>query len=306
VEVLIAANNLSRGMVVAEEHVLLRPWQLDQLPPSYYTDVEQVLGYTVRVDIPQGMPLMPGMLAQNLQAVGQSGSEAALTIPAGKRAYAIPMDLLGGVAWTLEPGDHVDVLASWLLSDVDEEFQSDLPNQYICVGEEEGCQGIFGRMEMLPTGQAVMVYPAAQPQGRYVAQTTIQNTVVLGIGSYQPPTMSGQTVRPADETAETSDPAKARSSSTQALILVVDAQDTLVLKALLELQADIDLALRPAGDEEILPMDPVSIEYLVTRYGVSLPPRLPYRVSPPQTNPLEREVETALEASSASAEGGNE
>ncbi|HIQ00938.1 MAG TPA: Flp pilus assembly protein CpaB [Anaerolineales bacterium] len=304
VDILIAANNLTRGMAINEERIQLQSWPVDRLPGAYYTDPSNVLGYIVRVDIPQGMPLMPSMLSRSPAAVGAVGSEAALTIPPGKRAYAIPMDFLGAVAWTIEPGDHVDVLVSWTISQLDEEFQSVLPNQYICIGGEEPCQGIYGRMEVLPTGHAIMVYPTDAAESRYVAQMTIQDVVVLGVGKFEEQPAEGETVRPAEEGQQ---PVEGEAQPTpppvtQAVILIVDPQDALVLKALMELQADVDLVLRGAGDTDIVTTDPVSMEYIITRYGIAIPPKLPYGVGPVTPSQLEQEVEAGVEAVSRPAE----
>ncbi len=307
VDIIIAANNLPRGMVIADEHIMPQPWPIDQLPPAYYTSREDVLGYTVRADvIPQGMPLMPSMLAQGPVAVEGTGSEAALTIPPGKRAYAIPMDLLGAVAWTIQPGDHVDILASWSIFSLDEEFQAPLPDQYVCIGGDTPCQGIYGRMEILPTGQTIMVYPAASNQHQYVAQITIQNALVLGVGEFEIPQPAIESTRPAAEaTPERSTPLEGQQAagqesapppppSAQAVILVVDTQDALVLKALTELQANIDLALRASGDSNIANVTPVTIDYIMTRYGITQPPSLPYGVTAPEAHPLEREIESSV------------
>lgn len=301
-EILIAANNLTRGMEITEDRVAKQPWPVDQLPAMYYTEVDEVLGYIVRADIPQGTPLMPTMLTQSLEEIGAVGSEAAPLIPKGKRAYAIPMDMLGAVAWTIEPGDHVDVLISWHVTDLDEEFQSLLPNQYVCIGGETQCSGTYGRMEVLPTGHTVMVYPSQEPQQRYVAQLTIQDVTVLGVGEFEITPVVGETVRPAqeEEGGGEAPPAEATPPppppSAQAVILIVDPQDALVLKALTELQADIDLALRSAGDHDIVTTEPVSVEYILTRYGISLPSKLPYGVASPLMNPLQQQVESATEA----------
>lgn len=304
VEILIAANNLTRGMAITEDRIQSQPWPADQLPPAYYTDPAQVLGYIVYTDIPQGMPLMPSMLAQSPAAVGAMGSEAALMIPPGKRAYAIPMDLLGAVAWTIRPGDHVDVLASWSISELDEEFQAILPNQYVCLTGEKECQGIYGRVEVLPTGTVIMVYPSGETTNRYVAQVTIQNVVVLGVGKFEVQRAAAGTTRPAGEErpALEETPTPVPTPSAQAVILIVDPQDALVLKALTEMQADIDLVLRGAGDELVVTTDAVTAEYILARYGITLPPKLPYGVLAPGASPLEAEVEAAVGATSRPAE----
>ncbi len=315
VKVLVAANNLPRGLTLAPEHVMLLDWPIAAVPPNYYTDPTQVIGYFVRADIPQGTPLTPSMLAPSAEALGAVGSSIALQVPAGMRAVAIPVDLLGAVAWSIKPGDHVDIMASWTLQELDEKFLSALPNEWAALqcGEGQLCQGTYGRIELLPTGQAIMVYPQKESmQTRYIAQLTIQNAVVLGIGTYQDP-LGSAAAPPAQTTSapqeggilvpggQTGPPAAAEATPVptpapvQAVILVVTPQDALVLKALVELQANIDLALRRPGDEVIVSTDSVSQDYIIARYGFVVPPKLPYAVSAPGKSPLEKQV-TAQQA----------
>lgn len=301
--ILVAANNLTRGMAITPDLVLAQDWPIQHLPPVYYTDPAQVIGYFVRVDIPQGMPLMPGMLAPSAEALGAIGSPAALQVPAGKRAVAIPMDLLGAIAWALQPGDHVDVLASWVIRELDQDFQSLLPNQWAALQCMEGqlCQGTYGRVELLPTGQVIMVYPLeGSTQARYVAQVTIQDAEVLAVGTYQAPvqvaapqpapTPGGEGGQPAAGTAPATPTPMAALATTQAVILIVDPQEALVLKALVELKADITLALRRPGDNARVSTDTVSQDYIIVRYNFVVPPKLPYAVIAPEPNPLERQI----------------
>ena len=313
-KILVAANNLTRGMEIAPEHILSQDWPVNLLPPVYYTDPAQVMGYFVRVDIPQGMPLMPSMLAPSAEALGAMGSPAALQVPEGKRAVAIPIDLLGAVAWAIQPGDRVDVLASWMIQDLDTDFQSVLPNQWAALqcGEGQLCQGTYGRVELLPTGQVIMVYPAEKGmQARYIAQLTIQNAEVLGVGTYQAPaalTAGAPAPTPtaapeAGQPAPGAAPAEAMPTpamvTTQAVILIVDPQEALVLKALVELQADITLALRRPGDNRQISTESVSQDYIIVRYGFVVPPKLPYAVSAPEPNPLESQMPVAAQEAPA-------
>lgn len=313
-KILVAANNLTRGMAITPDLVLAQDWPIQHLPPVYYTDPAQVIGYFVRVDIPQGMPLMPGMLAPSAEALGAVGSPAALQVPAGKRAVAIPMDMLGAIAWALQPGDHVDVLASWMIQELDQDFQSLLPNQWAALqcGEGQLCQGTYGRIELLPTGQVIMVYPPeGDTQARYVAQLTIQNAEVLGVGTYQAPAQvaapqptpapggEGQPAAGAAPAEPTPTPAMV---TTQAVILIVDPQEALVLKALVELKADITLALRRPGDNERVSTDTVSQDYIIVRYNFVVPPKLPYAVIAPEPNPLEGQISIGTAAGGVPAE----
>ncbi|MFN3763770.1 MAG: Flp pilus assembly protein CpaB [Anaerolineae bacterium] len=291
-KILVAANNLTRGMSITPDLILAQDWPIQHLPPVYYTDPAQVIGYFVRVDIPQGMPLMPSMLAPSAEALGAMGSPAALQIPEGKRAVAIPVDLLGAVAWALQPGDHVDVLASWMIRELDQDFQSVLPNRWAALqcGEGQLCQGIYGRVE----------------------QGTIQNATVLGVGTYQVPVETAAPQPSPPPSAEGGQPARRAAPAeptpmpamapVQAVILVVDPQEALVLKALVEMQADITLALRRPGDTAHVSTDTVSQDYIIVRYNFVVPPKLPYAVSAPESNPLEKQISIGPAAGGAPGE----
>ncbi len=297
VPIVIARNNLDRGMTITEGMVETWLWPSNRLPPLYYQDVNEVYGKIVRVPIAQGEPIMPTMLTEEMPSP-EGGSDLALKIPVGKRAVAVPVDLLGAVAWHIQPGDRVDILASWNVVELDEEFQSPLPNNWIILQCAEGmtCQGVMGRMEMLPTGQPVMVYPSGPGRTGYIAQVTIQNALVVDIGPYQPTPeviFSQPVITPSQPTGPTG-PTAAQPTPTptpvvkgsDVIILLLDTQDALVMKSLLELQANITLALRGVKDNEPAHTEPVTLEYLVSRYGISQPPKLPFGVEAPEVGSL--------------------
>jgi Flp pilus assembly protein CpaB len=304
IDIVIAANNLPRSTTVSPGAVQLSAWPIAQLPAEYFTSLEQVYGLTVRSLIPQGMPLMPSMLTEGPIDAEEAGSDVALTIPDGQRAIAIPVDLLGGVAWLIQPGDHVDVLASWTFVDLDEDFQTVLPNQWAILEcpEETTCEGTMGRMELLPTGLAVMVFPTGPGRSRYMAQMTIQDAVVLQVGFEEGvPPIPAAAVQPAEgETPPQAPPADGGEvvatptvPAAQVVVLLVDTQDALILKALLELQADLDLVLRGTTDRFDAGVEPVTLEFLMSIYNLDPPARLPYGVVAPQLIQLEEEVEAA-------------
>lgn len=310
IDIVIAANNLPRSAMVSPGAVQLSAWPIAQLPAEYFTSLEQVYGLTVRSLIPQGMPLMPSMVTEGPVDAEETGSDIALTIPDGQRAIAIPVDLLGGVAWLIEPGDHVDVLASWTFVDLDEDFQTVLPNQWVileCPEEDAVCEGTMGRMELLPTGQAVMVFPTGPGRSRYMAQMTIQDAVVLQVGFEEDVPLPTTAVEPAEGEVPAQAPPVAGGEAiatptvptVQVVVLLVDTQDALVLKALLELQADLDLVLRGTTDRLDAGVEPVTLEFLMSIYNLNPPARLPYGVVAPQLIQLEEEVEAAVVAEPA-------
>ena len=89
-------------------------------------------------------------------------------------------------------------------------------------------------------------------------QTTMQNLQVLGIGAY--PTSSGATN------------AKVDPAAANLITFAVSHQDALVLKALKDSKdVQMEMVLRPAGDEEIVTTEPVTLQSIVQRYHLSAP-----------------------------------
>jgi pilus assembly protein CpaB len=68
------------------------------------------------------------MIVDSSDELSSTGSIAALTIPKGMVAISIPINRLSSVSYAPEAGDHVNVIASMLLVDVDTDFQSRTPN----------------------------------------------------------------------------------------------------------------------------------------------------------------------------------
>jgi hypothetical protein len=135
------------------------------------------------------------MLTDQAGDLVATGSDAALLIPAQKVAVAIPVDHVSSVGWALRRGDHVDVLISYLMVDLDEEFQTELPNQAsTLVTMEEGgvvqegtaiMQGTYGRIEQDPFGQPINVIPSEPNQRpRLVSQVTVRDAEVLNVGPW--------------------------------------------------------------------------------------------------------------------------
>lgn len=98
--------------------------------PLRVQDLEELEGRVARVDILNNQPLQDFMITEADQpgTLVDTGSDEALLIPSGFVAITVPFTQLGMVNYAIEPGDHVDILASYRFVDVDEEFQTELPN----------------------------------------------------------------------------------------------------------------------------------------------------------------------------------
>jgi len=283
-EIIVAAQNIPRGGRIMGDWVQPASWPQSSVPEGTLTDIDDALGRIARVDIVRDMPVMDGMLTDAPGDLVAVGSDAALQIPPGKVAYALPVGRYSGVAWAVRPGDHVDVLISLLVVDLDEEFQTVLPNNASCVQppEGEGCQGgVLGRLEVLPNGWVVNLRPSEDQRPRLVTQLTVQNAVVLRVGDWPGAEDLPRVEEEQLEEAGEQQPEPAVRAAVEPLTLIVTPQDAMVLKYASEVGANIDLVLRSADDIEQAAADSVTLEYLFERYNIELPSKLPYGLTPP-------------------------
>ncbi len=286
--IVLSAQNIARGQTISTDAVILQNWPIDAVPPGALTELEAAYDQVARTDIPRGMPVVESMLGEI--AVGE-GSEASMQIPEGRVAYALPVSRYSSVAWAIRAGDHVDVLMSVLLVDIDEEFQSVLPNNASCagliLGEGETCQeGLLGRLEVLPTGQVVSVVPSEAQRPRPVTQLTVQDAVVLRVGDWPQAALPTPVPDAAAQQAPSADAEEAAAAPTPvptelALTIAVTHQEAEVLEFALMNNARITFVLRPVRDTERVSTSPVTVQYLLDRYGIQVPPKLPYGFTPP-------------------------
>ncbi len=285
--IVVAAQNIPRGTRITSDTVQTAPWPEAWVPEGALKDVGDALGRIARVDIVLEMPITEGMLTAEPGDLAAIGSDVALQIPPGKVAYALPVRRYSSVAWALQPGDRVDVIISLMVTELDEEFQSILPNNASCVQPPEGeeCQsGVMGRLEVLPNGWVVNLTPGGETRPRLVTQLTVRDAMVLRVGDWPveeeeeaEPGGGERLEQPEGVEVEPTPPPRA---TVEPLTLVVTPQDAMVLKYMEELGASIDLVLRSAGDTGRATTDSVTLQYIFDRFNVELPPKLPYGVTP--------------------------
>lgn len=290
--IVVAAQDIPRGMRLTEDRVqegalAVSEWSRDAVPERAVRNLESTYGRMTRVEIVRGMPILEGMLTELPGEFAASGSDAALQIPEGKVAYAMPIARYSSVAWALQPGDHVDVILSLLMVDLDEEFQSALPNDYACVSPTEGeeCQsGLMGRLESLPNGWIVNMTPGEDQRPRLVTQLTIQNATVLQVGEWEAgmgmapePTPTPQVEGGTQEGEETPPPAP---PPVRPVTLAVSRQEAIALDYAQAVGARVNFVLRRAGDESASTTESVTLRYLMEQYNIELPPKLPHGVTP--------------------------
>jgi pilus assembly protein CpaB len=258
---------------------------------AFITKPEDVIGKRAKVDIEARMPLNSNLLVDPTVR----NSPAAFQIPRGQVAIAVPVSNLSSVAYGLQNGDHVNVIATLLMIDLDTEFQSKLPNltgsvvgpgttkdgpttlsATITKGESP-----TGRTELDATlGQPIYVMPSEAARPRLVSQTLIQDAVVLQVGTFPLPTTATEA-----QIQPTPVPGQPQATPTvspapEMITLIVSPQDAVTLNYLILAGGRLNMVMRAAGDDQRVSTEAVTLQFVLEQYNIPNPAKLPYGLSP--------------------------
>jgi len=310
VNIVVAIQDLPRGLTVPEDGVAVQPWPEDALPEAgnYFVETGEVVGRIARTDIFRGAPVLGRQVVDNLYEIAETGSDAAALmagLPADRSwvAISVPLDPtgIGQVAYGLQPGDYVDVIMSFLFVDVDDDFQTRLPNTISVITRAETGELVIGaprqgRVEastLSPEG--VLVGPSETAQRpRLVTQRTITDAWVVHVGYFPPggnivgatptPIAVEPPPPPPGETQQNAPPTAVPSATPYAptiITLAVTPQDALGLVWAIDSQIPITLALRAAGDRTATQTEAVSLQYMIQNFNITQPAALPFSLEPP-------------------------
>lgn len=259
-DVVVALQNIGEGEIIRPDAVGERPVEVGELPEQPFIDDAEVVGKLARRDIYQAEVLVADMViaAEDVQRLGE---RASLITPFGRIDVAVPVSQLSSVNYAIQPGDRVDVIVCGAFIDVDVDTQIRTPVTY------------FGGEDCLPGCQVV-----GEQVQRTFCQLTVDDAVVLGIGVWgQPPQAEAEGEPPEGEGVEEGGEVQLPQAF-ESIILMVSPQDAVVLKYFLRNDYVIDLALRSSQDEERHETEQVTLEYIMTRFRISPPTKLPYRL----------------------------
>jgi Flp pilus assembly protein CpaB len=308
--IVIAAQEIPRGAEIPPDAVMLSAYPSDMLVTGdggMVTDVNLVVGRIARMDIARGVPLTSNMVTDRAGSLLDVGSDAALAIPEGYTAIAMPITRLSSVAYALREGDEVDVLVSMLVADLDSEFQTLLPNisavlfgidgpltgrvcdlfqpgatpgTYQCV---LSTQLPIGRTETdVSTGELLYLLPTETQRPRLVTQRIVEQAKVLNVGTfplqdeiYQPTYVSPEEGEQTPEQTVTT-----VSKPPDIITLIVSPQDALALNYVMKAGMDIVFTLRSPDDLSQIETTSVSLEYLFNNYSITVPSKPAYGLQP--------------------------
>ncbi len=293
ITIVISVQPITRGTEFTDAVVTGIPYpKKDLVEGAFITDINQVLGKRAKFDIDARTPITSAMVVDPTM----KNSPAAFQIPPGQVAIPIPVSKLSSVAYGLEAGDHVNVIVSLLMVDIDPGFQSKLPNNtglVIAPGPSgEGgpvassatiskSDGLSGRTELDPTlGQPVYVIPSEAQRPRLVSQTLIQDAIVLYVGDFPLPGEAVQTGAATPTPVPGQEQTAPEIVAPDTVTLVVSPQDAVTLNYLILAGGKLNLVMRSAGDSQRVSTEPVTLQFILDQYNIPNPAKLPYGLEP--------------------------
>lgn len=323
-QIVIAAQDISRGAVIPQDGVILSPFPADFVVETMITDLNQVTGHRARMDIARGVPITQNMVTEQSGDLLGTGSDASLAIPAGYTAVTMPMNRFSSLGYALEDGDSVDVVVSLLMVDIDADFQTSLPNQTLILVDQTGtplsgtaCDTLergpdgtkctsekppeFGRLDTEDvSGTPLYVVPSngQLQRPRLVSQRLIANATVLHVGEFEQESTQPTPV-PAQGAGAPAQQQVATAPKLPDLIsLIVTPQDALALEWALNAGANLTLTLRGPGDTTDETTSSVTLQYLIDNYNIAVPSRLPFGMEPVLEAP-KRQVQSTMPGGSS-------
>jgi Flp pilus assembly protein CpaB len=330
-EVIIAIQDIPRGVEIQPNMVEVIAFPVDFLPQGTFSDLNAVIGRIARTDISreqliQSRQIITGPFTQAAADLGRIGSDAAAVLEAGRVAIALPIDAVTSVAYALQPGDSVDVLVSMLFVDVDQDYQSILPNDNQLLGFEvveppAGCTDgtitgnfclpfyniISGSVvtgnsyDVIPLntggsigtlGLPIFEIPREEQRPRLVTQRTVRDARVIWVGDFPldgvifraaPTPTPIVTVDP--NATEEADPDAAPTATPvpprpDIVTLGVTPQDAVILTYMAESHMPLTFALRSARAVGLPETQAVTLDYIMTNFGIQVPDRFTFAVEP--------------------------
>jgi pilus assembly protein CpaB len=121
-KVAVAAVPLDYGVEITPDKVRLADYPVASIPPGSFSSMAQLLASGKRRVALREMGVNEPILASKISGEGQGASIAAL-LPDGKRAAAVSINAVSGVAGFIRPNDSVDVLITRQVVGADREIQ---------------------------------------------------------------------------------------------------------------------------------------------------------------------------------------
>ncbi len=308
VDIVIASQTIQRGTLINSDMITTIKYPRSQMAEGvFFGSIDEVVGQKAKIDIEPTVPLTLNMIMAE-----EGGSLASFDIPDGMTAFSIPVSPETSVSFAPQKGDHVMVVGCMLLTDLDPDYQTRLPNNtnstFAPPGSASytadkaviteygmtnaltveaiaaGSLNYYGRYELDASTNTFIYVSASEAQRpRLVCQTIIQDAPILKVGMFTGD-VTTQPVAAPTAIPESVEPTPVVGTSYAdyegSVTLILTPQDTLILNYLLLSGTKLSLALRSAGDAGVIVTDPVTLQYVMDQKNIISPAKLPYNVEP--------------------------
>jgi Flp pilus assembly protein CpaB len=303
VGVVVSLQTVPRGHQMTEDILTFDMRRADEVPDNVITDKNDVIDRFARTDIFQGETLTMDALVGDPTAEGVVEFGPSSLIPQGFIAMSLPIeDTLAGVAYAMDEGDFVDIMLTFDIYRIDQEFQTYLENDAVLIGITEGMNRVdefpetisstvglfsfavienFGRVEELANGDLAIISPS-EPQRPVRVGIVLQNAKIIQVGAYSEPlALLDRLPTPTPEIVEegegtpTPGPVPVPTSTPVppgTLVVALAPQQQLLLKHAVDVGADIDFALRGSNDNQLYAVQNIDLGFFLDLFDIEIPP----------------------------------
>ena len=180
VNIVVVQQPINRDDEIKAESLTTMPYPQANVTEKMITNPAQIVGKFAAYPLAQGMGITTDMVADR-PGLNQPGSAAAKVVSPGLVAIAIPISKLNSVAFGVNDGDRVNVIATSMFIDVDPNFQSKLPNHSAVV---TGPGFVPDALPILSAG--IVSGGVGSAQGRAELDPTINQALYLVPSESQP------------------------------------------------------------------------------------------------------------------------
>jgi len=294
-EVVVSLQTVPRGWQMTEAELTTDKRLASEVGTNVLTNIEDAIGLYARQDIYQGETLTTDSLVRDPTLVGVESYGPSSIIPPGWVALAVPVDRLSSVAYGFDTGDAVDIMLSFTLNPVDQDFQTLLSNSATFFLQQQGGEeevatesdifiiDPYGRFETIATGDLAHIAPSEDVQRPVPVSIILQNARVIEVGAYRPslPAVPPTPTPDPDEPTPTpggGPPPTPTPAPPDVVLVALPPQQQLFLDYALEVDGDIDFALRSVGDGQLYNVQQVDINYLLQQFGIAVPPNAVFSI----------------------------
>jgi len=239
VKAVVASHDLTLGSVLRSGDIKSMEVPVELAPAGVVTDLEQVIGRITKVNLVAGEILMDHNLANPTNVNHDLG----FIIGDNQVLMAFPANDLMSSLSVLQRGDLVDILVT---------ISEEVPLA------RENADGVV--IQEGETVSRVLTFDAMQ-------RLEVTAIVVDIIKQDEPTTPQ----LPTGGTPQPQPTPKPSQIKTRAYLLALPTQDALLLKHLLDTGALFDFVLRAPTSNQIFDLQPVTSDYLIDRYELSIP-----------------------------------